>query len=108
MQSDSSEKIVVRCSCGKKYKLAPEKAGKKFRCQECGKTLVAAEASEAPGKSKAKTVRPRRRALEDATRVPRTRPLLVALAIVLGFVIGAAGGVTAIATLRDAPPPAAP
>lgn len=28
--------LAVKCRCGKKYKLKPELAGKKFRCRDCG------------------------------------------------------------------------
>jgi hypothetical protein len=32
----SAEKIVVQCHCGKKYKAAAAKIGKKMRCKACG------------------------------------------------------------------------
>lgn len=31
---------VVSCSCGKKYKVSDETAGKKIRCKECGETIA--------------------------------------------------------------------
>jgi hypothetical protein len=32
----SADKIVVECSCGKRYKSSPEKIGKTMRCKACG------------------------------------------------------------------------
>lgn len=39
MQEHDDEKIRVRCKCGKGYRVAPKKAGKKITCKGCGERV---------------------------------------------------------------------
>jgi hypothetical protein len=46
-----TEKIVVQCECGKKYRLPAAKAGKKLKCKKCGAYFVAEPRGEEPEES---------------------------------------------------------
>lgn len=44
-----ADKVLVRCSCGKKYRVPPEKLNKSLRCRGCGEVFVASPAdADAP------------------------------------------------------------
>lgn len=46
---------VVSCSCGKKYKVSDEAAGKKIRCKDCGESIAVPRAkASSPVKKPAK------------------------------------------------------
>jgi hypothetical protein len=40
--------IVFTCTCGKKFRVGDEHAGKKTKCRQCGKTLVVPLSTDAP------------------------------------------------------------
>jgi len=42
-----TDKVVVACSCGKKYKLPQEKLGRTMKCRDCGSSFLAQAEEEA-------------------------------------------------------------
>jgi hypothetical protein len=45
-QAEKTEGFTAQCACGKRYKIAAEKRGKKLRCKACGQTFSAEPAAK--------------------------------------------------------------
>ncbi len=68
-------KIAIQCGqCGKQYKVKPELAGKKVKCQACGEKILVPAGSDTPSEAPAKKASPEKAKAPAAKAAPAAKP----------------------------------